>query len=91
MGSNVTTQQKACPICGATFTPRTKWNRYCSRRCRYKDWVSKHPRDLVKMREQVAKYRVEKKERIIAFKMAKEEREKNAMGAALKGQGATRR
>ncbi len=33
-----------CERCGADFYTRTKWQRYCSPICRFKDWNENHPR-----------------------------------------------
>ena len=33
-----------CPTCGAEFTARRRWQRFCSRRCRWTAWEAAHPR-----------------------------------------------
>jgi len=35
--------EKMCS-CGAKFTPERKWQRFCSRECRQRDWSENHQR-----------------------------------------------
>ena len=36
-----------CGHCGAKFTPKREWQRFCSSACRFADWNEKNPRQRI--------------------------------------------
>jgi endogenous inhibitor of DNA gyrase (YacG/DUF329 family) len=43
--------QSKCPICGKSFLKKTKWHEFCSRPCRFENWI----REEVKRRTAATK------------------------------------
>lgn len=38
---------RRCVHCGATFSAKRGWSRYCNSRCRWNAWAARHPRQLI--------------------------------------------
>jgi hypothetical protein len=39
-----TAGENACGHCGTKFRPKRRWQRFCSRACRFADWNDRNPR-----------------------------------------------
>ena len=47
MGIVESPKERACDSCGEMYPPYRPWQRFCSKKCRWKAWAELYPREFV--------------------------------------------